>query len=70
MDKIIALVDDLIAIETERDAEWKKLMVLLHKSNSAVGDSAMLQHLRSLKELCVTEDKRLAAIVDTNRSHP
>lgn len=64
MDKIIALVDDLILLEAERDKEWKNLMHSLHRSSNAGGDSLMLHLLRSLKELCVEEDKRLSSILD------
>lgn len=70
MDKILLLIDDIIAIETERDKEWKNVMISLRRAESAVGDSAVLTHLRSLKELCVAEDKRLSSVIDQNRERP
>jgi hypothetical protein len=68
MDRIIDLVNDLIALEQERDKEWKKLMIALHRGEEAVGDSAMLTHLRSLKELCLLEDRRLSNILNNERT--
>lgn len=55
MNKIIALIDDLIAIEETRDREFKAAAIAAHKCNAAVGESRMLFHLKILKELAEKE---------------
>jgi hypothetical protein len=69
MDKIIALVNDLIEMEKVRDAEHKALAIAAGKASKAVGESAILFHLKGLKELCEAEDKRLSNLLD-NTYHP
>jgi hypothetical protein len=64
MDKIIALVNDLIEMEKARDAEHKALAIAAGKASKAVGESAILFHLKGLKELCEAEDKRRSAILN------
>lgn len=51
----LALLEQLIEMEIQRDAAWKDLAVKARKGEWAVGDSAMLQHLKNLRVLIEKE---------------
>jgi hypothetical protein len=55
MKQSLQLIGQLIEMEIEREARWKNLMISVGKGREAVGDSAMLTHLRTLKELIQKE---------------
>ncbi|MEY2859192.1 MAG: hypothetical protein RLZZ74_3505 [Cyanobacteriota bacterium] len=55
MKRTLDLIDQLIFMEQQRDLEWKKLMVSLHRSKEAVGESPTLMYLRNLRELAEAE---------------
>ena len=57
MKKSLTLLDDLIVLEAQRDVLWKNLLISLHRGEEAVGESAMLHHLKTLKELIKEESK-------------
>jgi hypothetical protein len=71
MDKALELVKDLIAMEIIRDTKYKQTCLAGNKAHLAVGESAMLFHLRALEELLEQEDKRLSSVLvpnDTRRT--
>jgi hypothetical protein len=55
MKKSLALIDDLIEIETKRDNEYRAWALANNKGKQALGESMMLFHLKTLKELVVKE---------------
>lgn len=57
MKKSIALIDDLIAIETERDRAHKAAAIKAGKGRQALGESQMLFHLKELRKLVEEESK-------------
>ena len=68
MERSIALIDDLIEIEKARDIEFKKLALQANRESLAVGDSAMIYHLKNLKELIQVEyTQKLLGIRNDNR---
>lgn len=65
MSQALDLVDDLIQMEIERDKLHKQLMISLHRGEYAVGDSAMLVHLRNLRELILKEQTHPVILGDS-----
>jgi hypothetical protein len=57
MERSIELINQLIALEEERDRQHKIWAIKNHKASQSVGESAMLFHLKSLKELVELEFK-------------
>jgi hypothetical protein len=62
MKKSLALIDDLISLEAERDRQHKAWAVANNKSKQALGESQMLFHLKELKELVKHEHKEVVSI--------
>jgi hypothetical protein len=55
MKKSLALIDDLIALETEREKKHKAWCYKNHKATHATGESEILFHLKQLKDLVAAE---------------
>ena len=55
MKKSLALIDDLIAIEAERDRAHKAAAIKAGKGRQALGESLTLFHLKELRKLVEEE---------------
>jgi len=62
MKKSLALIDDLIAIEEQRDRAHKITALKTGKGNQSLGESQMLFHLKELKKLVEEESKNMVVI--------
>jgi hypothetical protein len=60
MTKSLALIEDLIVLETERDRQHKAWALANNKGKQALGESQMLFHLKQLRELVAEEGKEIA----------
>jgi len=51
MKEILDFVDQLIEVEKKRDAEYREFCHSVHKDSKAIGESIMIYHLETLKEM-------------------
>lgn len=55
MKESLRLLDEIIEMEKSRDAGLKELFIRANKASLSVGESAVLAHLKNLKELMILE---------------
>jgi len=55
MKQSLELIDTLIELEKARDIQWKAAQIKLGHGDLSVGESSMLFHLKTLKELIKNE---------------
>lgn len=51
MDTILDFIDQLLEVEAKRDIDFKNFCHSIHKDSKAIGESPMIVHLRTLKEI-------------------
>ena len=56
MKRSLDLLNQIIEHAKQKDLEYKNKMLRKHRASQSVGESWMVQHLRSLKELITLEN--------------
>lgn len=66
MNQAIELLKQIISIQEQIDKQDNARKIAEHKSSKTLGESFILFHLKTLKELLLEEDKKLENIVVQN----
>ena len=61
-DRISDFIDQVIEIEQKRDKDYKVLCHSFHKDSLAVGESPIIEHLRTLKDMIKSDEYYVVSV--------